>query len=335
MFNLEQTVAEWRRQMRAADIKTPAPMDELEIHLREEIERQMKSGLSAQEAFEAASQRLGQASALKEEFAKTGATTAVFRGLFIPVGMIFLALIAALNIFLAGDYGDGSGLKMVSMIDLLLLSLALPLMAAFKAQENTANSKLRVRTVWTTQLLMGLCGMLMVFSRDPVDGPLIVIVSCLMFAFSHRLQIRAAVALSIAAAGLTSAVATRLLFWRPALVYTNLLEQMLGFVGIGLGVLFLCSWPYSCRFLPVVFRKPVRRRIQLAFGGLFVAWCVMFCDFISPHYDLGQTSQWMVALVWAIMIPFGVLGGIAFGLEEAAHKQTELAGSGRLARNVG
>jgi hypothetical protein len=61
----------------------------------------------------------------------------------------------------------------------------------------------------------------------------------------------------------------------------------------------------------------------------------MFCDFISPHYDLGQTSQWMVALVWAIMIPFGVLGGIAFGLEEAAHKQTELAGSGRLARNVG
>jgi hypothetical protein len=43
----------------------------------------------------------------------------------------------------------------------------------------------------------------------------------------------------------------------------------------------------------------------------------------------------MVALVWAIMIPFGVLGGIAFGLEEAAHKQTELAGSGRLARNVG
>src|SRR5216684_4057 len=199
MFNLEQAILEWRRRMLAADIKSPAPMDELEIHLREEIERQMKSGLSAQEALEAASQRLGQASALKEEFSKVGATTTAFRGLFIPVGMIFLAFIAALNIFLGGDYGGGSsGLKVVCMIDLLLLSLVLPLMAGFKAQENTANSKLRVRTVWTTQLLMGLCGLLMVFSGDPGDGPWVVIVSCLMFAFSRRLQIRAAVALSIA-----------------------------------------------------------------------------------------------------------------------------------------
>jgi len=324
MFDLELAILDWRRQMLAADIKAPVPMDELEIHLREEIERQMKSGLSAQEAFEAASQRLGQAGVLKEEFAKVGATTTVFRELFIPVGMIFLAFIAALNIFLAGDYSGHSGLKEFSIIDLLLLSLVLPLMAGFKAQENTANSKIRVRAVWTTQLLMGLCGLLMVFSRDPVDGPLLVIVSCLMFAFSRRLQIRAAVALSIGGAGLTSAVATRLLFWRPALVDTNLSERVLGLVGIGLGVLFLCSWPYSYRFLPVVSRKPVRRRIQLAFAALFVAWCVMFCNFISPLFDIGQTRQWMVALVWTMMIPLGAFSGIAFGLEEAAHKQAEI-----------
>ena len=42
MFNLEQAILEWRRRMLASDIKSPAPMDELEIHLREEIERQMK-----------------------------------------------------------------------------------------------------------------------------------------------------------------------------------------------------------------------------------------------------------------------------------------------------
>src|SRR5436190_11665672 len=54
MFNLEQAILEWRRRMLAADIKSPSPMDELEIPLREEIERQMKSGLSAQEALEAA-----------------------------------------------------------------------------------------------------------------------------------------------------------------------------------------------------------------------------------------------------------------------------------------
>jgi hypothetical protein len=327
MFNLDQAIKDWRGQMLAADIKAPVPMDELEIHLREEIERQMKSGLNAQEAFEAASQRLGQASALKEEFAKAGATTTVFRGLFIPVGMIFLAFIAALNIFLAGDYSGHSGLKEISIIDLLLLSLVLPLMAGFKAQENTANSKIRVRAVWTTQLLIGLCGLLMVFWGDPVDGPLVVIVSCLIFAFSRRLQIRAAVALSIAAAALTSAVATRILFWRPALADMNILETTLGLVGIGLGVLILCSWPYSYRFLPVVSRKSVRRRIQLAFGTLFVAWCVMFSNFITPFFNVAQTGPWVVALVWTIMIPLGAFGGIAFGLEEAAHKQAEIVGS--------
>ncbi|HEY5041997.1 MAG TPA: hypothetical protein VIK53_08335 [Verrucomicrobiae bacterium] len=44
------------------------PLDELEIHLREEIELQIKSGLSKQRAFEAADQKLGQAGILKDEF---------------------------------------------------------------------------------------------------------------------------------------------------------------------------------------------------------------------------------------------------------------------------
>ena len=52
MFNLEQSLADWRQQMLAAGIKTPVPLEELETHLREEIERQMKSGLPKQEAFE-------------------------------------------------------------------------------------------------------------------------------------------------------------------------------------------------------------------------------------------------------------------------------------------
>jgi len=41
MFDLEEKIAEWRRQMLVAGIKTPAPLDELEGHLREEIELQI------------------------------------------------------------------------------------------------------------------------------------------------------------------------------------------------------------------------------------------------------------------------------------------------------
>jgi hypothetical protein len=45
MFDLEKSIAEWRTQMLAAGIKTPVPMEELEIHLREEIEQQMAADI--------------------------------------------------------------------------------------------------------------------------------------------------------------------------------------------------------------------------------------------------------------------------------------------------
>lgn len=74
MFDLEQSIADWRRQMLAAGIKTPVPLEELEIHLREEIEMQMKSGLSEQEVFNAAVLQIGRTDILKTEFAKIGGT---------------------------------------------------------------------------------------------------------------------------------------------------------------------------------------------------------------------------------------------------------------------
>jgi hypothetical protein len=73
MFDLEQAVADWRRQMLAAGIQTPVPLEELEIHLRDEIERQVKSGMRQQKAFELATRQIGQAGVLKKEFKKVRA----------------------------------------------------------------------------------------------------------------------------------------------------------------------------------------------------------------------------------------------------------------------
>ncbi len=70
MFNLEQAIAEWRRQMRAAGIKTPVPLEELENHLREDIETQMHSGFTAESAFTLAVGRIGDVTRLREEFEK-------------------------------------------------------------------------------------------------------------------------------------------------------------------------------------------------------------------------------------------------------------------------
>jgi hypothetical protein len=79
MFDLEQSVAKWRQQMLAAGIKSPVPLEELESHLREEFERQKQSGLRAQQAFEIAVGKIGQAPELKREFKKVSAPMEIQR----------------------------------------------------------------------------------------------------------------------------------------------------------------------------------------------------------------------------------------------------------------
>ena len=75
MPDLDQSIAEWREQMLAAGIKTPVPLEELESHLREEIERQLQFGLKEREAFETTVQQFGQAYLIGNEFGKIGETT--------------------------------------------------------------------------------------------------------------------------------------------------------------------------------------------------------------------------------------------------------------------
>jgi len=72
MFNLDQAVADWRRQMAAAGIESAEVLDELESHLRDDVERQVCSGAEAQRAFDSAVRRMGSAQALRREFAKSG-----------------------------------------------------------------------------------------------------------------------------------------------------------------------------------------------------------------------------------------------------------------------
>jgi hypothetical protein len=72
MFNLEQCISEWHKQMLAAGISTPVPLEELENHLREEIERQINAGVNEQQAFNLAVRQIGEAGQLKKEFASSG-----------------------------------------------------------------------------------------------------------------------------------------------------------------------------------------------------------------------------------------------------------------------
>jgi hypothetical protein len=71
MFDLEQSIATWRRQMLAAGIKISA-LDELESHVREAIKQQCKLGIAERDAFKIAIGEIGSMKELRTEFAKAG-----------------------------------------------------------------------------------------------------------------------------------------------------------------------------------------------------------------------------------------------------------------------
>lgn len=72
MFNLEQSISEWRGQMLSAGVKNPDIVDELESHLREDWAERVHAGESEEQAFANAVQGVGHASLLQHEFAKLG-----------------------------------------------------------------------------------------------------------------------------------------------------------------------------------------------------------------------------------------------------------------------
>jgi hypothetical protein len=74
MFNLEQSIAEWRRHLIASGMKFPEVRDEIESHLREDVEQQVRSGATEEQAFKISVLRLGEAVALKKEFMKARET---------------------------------------------------------------------------------------------------------------------------------------------------------------------------------------------------------------------------------------------------------------------
>ena len=86
MFELEQAILDWRKQMLAAGIKTPVPLDELEIHLREEIERRVKSGWNESDSFNFAIQKIGTAEIIQREFTKV--ETGNYKKLIRTTGLI-------------------------------------------------------------------------------------------------------------------------------------------------------------------------------------------------------------------------------------------------------
>ena len=65
MSNLEQAIAEWRRRMANGAVKSADVLDELESHLRDEVEQQVCCGSDPERAFNSAILRMRTTRALR------------------------------------------------------------------------------------------------------------------------------------------------------------------------------------------------------------------------------------------------------------------------------
>jgi hypothetical protein len=98
LVELERSFADWRWQMLAAGLRTPELVEELELHLREEVEQQMRGGAEPTEAFAAAAARMGSPIVLQREFSKLSRWGSRFWWLLLGIGGFGLAQTAMLNL---------------------------------------------------------------------------------------------------------------------------------------------------------------------------------------------------------------------------------------------
>ncbi len=70
MFDLDKTIARWRKRLTSAPAMEPGYVSEIESHLRDKIDTLMAKGRNAEEAFSEAVEALGESGLVGAEFAK-------------------------------------------------------------------------------------------------------------------------------------------------------------------------------------------------------------------------------------------------------------------------
>jgi len=101
MFDLNTSLNDWREQLRQGGRCHQEDIDELEEHLREEMTKLERVGLSGEEAFLLAARRLGGVDSLREEFEKVNSSSVWLNRLrWMAVGMLaYLGVSTATKIF--------------------------------------------------------------------------------------------------------------------------------------------------------------------------------------------------------------------------------------------
>jgi hypothetical protein len=129
MFDLEKAIAKWRKELTRSGLASPEVFEELESHLRDEVESQLCAGLDPARAFENAVMKMGQAGSIKREFSKLGGDSGIglrkLLALFCSLAAPLMLALVAWSIW--DDEADRSGriigLLVVSMISCYVAAL--------------------------------------------------------------------------------------------------------------------------------------------------------------------------------------------------------------------
>ena len=124
-MKLEQSISEWRKQMLAAGIQTPVPLEELEIHLREEIERQMLAGADAETAFQSAAEKIGRMETLKAEFTKVDAAKKPICWERWIVGLMSFGVVIPLGLYIVLKDEMSAGWRLAGFANFAAIALAI------------------------------------------------------------------------------------------------------------------------------------------------------------------------------------------------------------------
>jgi hypothetical protein len=108
MRDLEQQIANWRRTMAKVSGYRPELLNELEQHLRDEIDQPRRTGISVDKAFDMAVSKLGTPAHVMAEFNKLTSTRASW--LPVKIARWFLAAIAVVLAIVFAIKGERFGL---------------------------------------------------------------------------------------------------------------------------------------------------------------------------------------------------------------------------------
>jgi hypothetical protein len=95
MFSLNKEINQWREILLEKQTCKTSDLDELESHLRDEIDQLKLNGLSEQEAFLVGTHRLGDTKVLADEFAKVNKSLRLRKKLFFAGCVLFAYIFAS------------------------------------------------------------------------------------------------------------------------------------------------------------------------------------------------------------------------------------------------